>query len=450
MARNEWRGDPFASVDILTEKDRENALPYVERGGLNAGTVLPPLPGAATRNAMQLLVPKAVRPEGTVVFAPPGGGLIAVPRENVRGGGAWAPTEKGYIGQGMAPLGPAPTVAVEPGDRDGQANRLAALGQWAVENGGPNRAWDGVRGRAEAPAAERTTPVVMREPPVAPVAPVVAPKTAAAVPSVIEQREAQAREVDMQRARIERGMAPGGIRSGPTSVWDRRVAAQIQRENAERGQRMQPQAVAGAAGTAYWDGTKWVHKGKAEVASGAGGTVAIDAEGRVTSRGNQEVASGAGGTVTIDAEGKVTRRGNQEVASGAGGTVAIDAEGKVTRTPAPEKPSKLVDTETGLSLADVTKEWTKAKFGNKEDPFYKIRLDAARERGDKKQIAEIEAEFGPKQAQVVYWESVLRRMGKDPNKDMGQQQPTAAKPEAAQTAQAPVAPAGNAEKWRRR
>jgi len=93
-------------------------------------------------------------------------------------------------------------------------------------------------------------------------------------------------------------MAPGGIRSGPTSVWDRRVAGQIQQENAGRTQRefvtaegdreaarkrMQPQGVAGAAGTAYWDGTKWTYKSKQEAAAGGKGQIAIDAEGKVTS-----------------------------------------------------------------------------------------------------------------------------------------------------------------------
>jgi hypothetical protein len=108
-------------------------------------------------------------------------------------------------------------------------------------------------------------------------------------PTVLEQREAQNRTVDMQRARIERGMGTGG----PTSVRERRIAGEMVRENqmgamsqeADRAavrKRMQPQGVAGAAGNAVWDGEKWVMRGNQEAASGAGGTVTIDAEGRVT------------------------------------------------------------------------------------------------------------------------------------------------------------------------
>jgi hypothetical protein len=256
------RFNPFGDIGGLTQKQREDALPYAEPSGPNAGTVLDPVPGVGTANAMQLLAPQSERP-GTVAFRPPGGGVIVVPQANVRGGGVYAQSDKGSVGQGQIPLGPA----------------MAGM-------------------------AARTPPAVMGGAPVAPVAGAVpvAPAAGAAAatgrapaapmvraPSVIEQREAQNRTVDMQRARIERGMGTGG----PTSVRKRRIAAEMGRENqmadgsreadrdAER-RRMQPQGVAGAAGNAVWDGTKWVMRGNQEAASGAGGTVTIDAEGRVT------------------------------------------------------------------------------------------------------------------------------------------------------------------------
>jgi hypothetical protein len=261
---------PWAPMSTLTQEERDRALPYVEPSGPNAGTVLPPVPGVATANAMQLLAPQSARP-GTVAFQPPGGGVIVVPEANVRGGGVYAPTEKGLIGQGQIPLGPAMA-------REAPVAPMAGM-------------------------ATRTPPAVMGEAPVAPVAgmaPTVPAAAAAPVapvagmaartpPTVLEQREAQNRTVDMQRARIERGMGTGGS----TSVRERRIAVEMGRENqmgamsqeADRAavrKRMQPQGVAGAAGNAVWDGEKWVMRGNQEAASGAGGTVTIDAEGRVT------------------------------------------------------------------------------------------------------------------------------------------------------------------------
>jgi hypothetical protein len=179
----------------------------------------------------------------------------------------------------------------------------------------------------------------------------------------------------MQRARIERGMGTGG----PTSVRERRIAGEMGRENqmgamsreADRDaarRRMQPQGVAGAAGNAVWDGTKWVM------------------------RGNQEAASGAGGTVTIDAEGRVTQT-----------AAPVKAEGADER----------VDSVTGMKLPDVVKAHARAKYGNKDNEMYRVMMAGAKTDEQRKAI---ETQYGPDQAQATYWADVLRRLGYDPDK----------------------------------
>jgi hypothetical protein len=195
-------GNPFGDAGGLTQAQREDALPYVEPSGPNAGTVLDPVPGAGTRNAMQLLAPQAERP-GTVAFRPPGGGVAVVPQANVRGGGVYAPTDKGWIGQGQIPLGP-----------------------------------------AMAPVA-----------PVAGMAPTVPAAAAAAATgrapaySAIAEAEAINRENSMRRRGIETAMAPGGIRSGPTSVWERNVAGAMRQQDAQAAAKAESDRAAGVRAT---------------------------------------------------------------------------------------------------------------------------------------------------------------------------------------------------------
>ena len=277
---------PFDNESMLTPEQRAAALPYVEPSGPNAGTVLPPVPGAGTANAMQLLQPQAARP-GTVAFQPPGGGVIVVPQSNVRGGGSYAPTDRGYVGQGQIPLGPAVAPPAAPPVAPPQA-----IAETVPPPAAPMQ--------AQAP-----TPVPVAAPPAAPVSapvaptrwweargPQMVPKAPPPVaPSVIAQREAQNSAIDMRRAGIERGMTPGGVRSGATSVWNRTVAGTMQQQDTQAAEAKaaelkanNPKAVAGSNIAATFDRVtgKWTTTVAPQVASGAGGAVATDAQGRVT------------------------------------------------------------------------------------------------------------------------------------------------------------------------
>jgi len=185
--------------------------------------------------------------------------------------------------------------------------------------------------------------------------------------SVLEQLWADQRAATRERMEIERGIPQGG----PTSVRNRAIQEEYRRRWGEasraaadeRARRM-PQAVVGPAGVATWNGDEW------------------------------------------------TTRGNQVAESGAGGTVAVNSEGGVTQTPPPEPGAdKIVDTETGISLPDAWKNFRRAKDGNKEDQFYKIRMEGAK---TPEQRAAIEAEYGPNKEAEEFWAGVLRRMGKDP------------------------------------
>jgi hypothetical protein len=80
--------------------------------------------------------------------------------------------------------------------------------------------------QAQAPAALPVAQApVMRTP--------VAAQPAAPAYSAIAEAEAINRENSMRRRGIETAMTPGGIRSGPTSVWERNVAGAMRQQDAQ-------------------------------------------------------------------------------------------------------------------------------------------------------------------------------------------------------------------------
>jgi len=71
-----------------------------------------------------------------------------------------------------------------------------------------------------------------------------------------------------------------------------------------------------------------------------------------------------------------------------------------------------VDNETGMKLSDIYKSYARAKFGQKDDQLYRLMIGQAKTPEER---ARIEQQFGPDQAQEVFWAARLRAMGRDPN-----------------------------------
>jgi hypothetical protein len=171
-------GNSFGDIGGLTQKQREDALPYVEPSGPNAGTVLDPVPGAGTANAMQLL-------------APPPMAAAAVPIQH---------------DVANSPVSPPDWIQRPPAQ----------------------------------PAAR--APVAPAQPAALPVAPA---QPAAPAYSAIAEAEAINRANSMRRRGIETAMTPGGIRSGPTSVWERNVAGTMRQQDAQAAAKVEADRVAG-------------------------------------------------------------------------------------------------------------------------------------------------------------------------------------------------------------